>query len=110
MDERLIQLQAKLEADQSLAEKLFALENPEEVQSCLKEQGLEFSLDEIDQLKEALVKTAVRQESGELSDENLEEVAGGVIATTTIVGLTAAAIGGTCGGGTFIHNITRGRW
>lgn len=77
MEENLAQLHAKLEADPTLAGKLFALETPEEVQSLLKEQGLEFSLDEIHTFKDALVKAAARQNSGELSDEDLEDVAGG---------------------------------
>lgn len=81
MEVKLIQLQAKLEADQSLAEKLFALETPGEVQSFLKEQGLEFSLDEINTLKDALVKAAAKPKSGELSDEDLEDVAGGSAGT-----------------------------
>ncbi|MGI6490969.1 MAG: Nif11-like leader peptide family natural product precursor [Pelotomaculum sp.] len=47
MEERLAQLQAKLEADKELGEKLFSLETPEEVQGLLKEQGLDFSIEEI---------------------------------------------------------------
>ncbi|MGI6647522.1 MAG: hypothetical protein ACOX5W_00255 [Bacillota bacterium] len=39
-----------------MAEKLFALETPEEVQSFLKGEGLEFSLEEINTVREALVK------------------------------------------------------
>ena len=79
MEKKLVQLQAKLEADSSLGEKLFGLETPEEVQSFLKEQGLAFSLEEIDTLKKSLVKAAAKHESGELSDEDLEDVAGGSI-------------------------------
>jgi predicted ribosomally synthesized peptide with nif11-like leader len=81
MEEKLIKLQAKLEANQSLAEKLFALETPGEVQSFLKEQGLEFSLDEINTFKDALIKAATKPKSGELSDEDLEDVAGGSAGT-----------------------------
>lgn len=107
MEEKLKQLNVKLEADKDLAEKMISLETAEEVQNFLKAQGLEFSVDEINALKAALIKNA---QQGELDDAELEEVAGGVIATATIVGLTASAIGGSCGGATFVHNITRGRW
>lgn len=75
MQEKLAQLQAKFEADQSLVEKLFALETQEEVHGFLKEQGLEFSLEEIKALRDLIVKSA---EKGELSEEDLEEVAGGI--------------------------------
>lgn len=106
MEERLLQLQAKIEADASLAEKLFTLETPEEVQSLLKEEGLDFSLDEILVLKNALVKQLAKgSEGGELSDDDLEDVAGG-IAVTTVAGI----IGATFSAGNFVHNVSRGRW
>jgi predicted ribosomally synthesized peptide with nif11-like leader len=98
MEQKLAQLQAKLEADGSLGEKLFALETPEEVQSLLKEQGIEFSLEEIDVLRKALVKTA---EKGELADEDLEGVAGGFAWGAISAGFAAAS---------FTHRATRGRW
>jgi predicted ribosomally synthesized peptide with nif11-like leader len=79
MEERLLQLKDKVEADQSLGEKLFALETPEEVQSFLQAEGLEFTIDEIMTLREALVKALEKKENGELSDEDLEEVAGGLL-------------------------------
>jgi hypothetical protein len=54
MEQKLAQLQAKLEADGNLGEKLFSLETPKEVQSFLREQGIEFSLEEINTLRDAL--------------------------------------------------------
>lgn len=82
MEQKLIQLQAKIEANKGLAEKLFSLETPEEVQSFLKTQGLEFSLEEIDTIKNALVKAATKSAGGELTDDDLEDVAGGSIGST----------------------------
>lgn len=108
MEQKLNQLQAKIEADQSFVEKLFSLENPEEVQSLLKEEGLEFTLDEINMFREALVKTIAKGEGAELSDEDLEEVAGGIaFATLAAAGAVAGAI---FTGGGFINTVTRGRW
>ena len=77
MEEKLGQLQSKLETDKEFAEKLFSLETAEEVQSLLGEQGIEFTLEEIGALREALVKATAKGAAGELSDEELEEVAGG---------------------------------
>jgi hypothetical protein len=79
MEQKLAQLQAKFEADASLGEKLFSLETPAEVQSLLKEQGLDFTLDEIAALREAIVKAVEESENGELSDKAMEVVVGGVL-------------------------------
>ncbi|MFZ7101727.1 MAG: Nif11-like leader peptide family RiPP precursor [Peptococcaceae bacterium] len=76
MEEKLARLQEKFSADPGLAEQVFALETSAEVQSFLEEQGLEFTLEEIDLLKESIVKSLAQ--GGELSDEDLEEVAGGL--------------------------------
>ncbi len=109
MEEKLVQLQTKIEADQSLAEKLFAMETPEEVQSLLKAEGLDFTLDEINMLKDALIKTLVKGENDELSDEDLEDVAGG-LAITAIILAICACIGVASGAASFTNNASRGRW
>ncbi len=77
MEERIKQLQVKIEADAILAEKLFSQETAEQVQVVLKEEGLDFSLEEINQLKELIAKALEKGGEGELSDEDLEKVAGG---------------------------------
>ncbi len=102
MQEKLNQLNAKFEADKGLVEKMLSLETPEEVQNFLKEQGLEFSLGEINSLRDALVKTV---EKGELTDDDLADVAGGIAATTIIAGISA-----TFTAANFVHNVSRGRW
>lgn len=107
MEEKLAMLNQKLEADKSLAEKIFNLETAAEVQSLLKTQGLEFSLEEINSLKGALVKSA---QKSELSEEELEEVAGGIIVTTSVAATTFAVLGGTSSAAGLVHTITRSRW
>lgn len=102
MEEKLVQLQAKLEADKGLVEKLFGLETPEEVQSLLKEQELDFNLEEINSFKDAITKAVQKRESGNLSDEDLEDVAGGIIVPIAIA-VIPPAIGITT-------VLTRGRW
>ncbi|MDD3852441.1 MAG: Nif11-like leader peptide family RiPP precursor [Syntrophomonadaceae bacterium] len=77
MEQKLAKLQAKIKEDKSFGEKLFSLENSEEVQSFLHENGLEFSLEEINRLKDVIVKTAAKAANGEISDDDLEDVAGG---------------------------------
>jgi predicted ribosomally synthesized peptide with nif11-like leader len=102
MEERLTQLQAKLEGDPALGEKLFALETPEEVQSFLKAEGLEFTIEEIMTLREALVKALEKKENGELSDEDLEEVAGGFI-VALIMFIVPLLVG-------IVSGATEGKW
>ena len=98
MDEKWITLKAKLEADESWAEKLFGLETAEQVQGFLKEEGLDFSVDEINLFRDQLLKVV---QTGELSDEDLEDVAGGSI---------SGAIVATCAVISCVHTVTRGRW
>lgn len=107
MEEKLLLLKEKIEADSSLGEKLFNLETEEEVQSFLKDQGLDFTLEEISVLRKAVIKT---QEKGELSDEDLEEVAGGIVVTTSVVATTAAVVGATASVGAMVHNVSNRRW
>lgn len=77
MQEKLNQLQEKIKADQGLRDELFSLETREEVQDFLREKGIEFTLEEIDTIKDSLVKIMAAGEKGELSDDALEGVAGG---------------------------------
>lgn len=91
MEERVIKLQKIFEGNTDLLKEMLALETAEEVQGFLKDRGLEFSLEEIDAFKTALVK-ALERGSDELSDEELENVAGGMAfaAVSAVIGLVAS--------------------
>lgn len=102
MEERLSKVQAKLEADPSLGEKLFSLETAEEVQSFLRGLELEFSLEEINELRDILVKALEENQNGELSDEELDDVAGGFILLT--LGIVLYHLSGAT------HLATQGKW
>ena len=110
MEQKLAQLQAKIEADKGLGKKLFGLENPQDVQSLLKEQGLDFSFEEINMLKEALVKALEKSRNGELSDADLEEVAGGSITVMAIVAIIGAIAGAVTAAGAVTDQAVRSRW
>ncbi|HBQ86814.1 MAG TPA: hypothetical protein DD811_10110 [Syntrophomonas sp.] len=109
MEQKLAQLQAKIEADKTLAEKLLSQENPQDVQSLLKEQGLDFSIEEIDMLRQALVRALEKNAGDELSDEDLENVAGG-FAITAIVALIGAIAGAVSVAGAVTDQAVRSRW
>ena len=105
MEERLTRLQAKLEADPSLGEKLFGLETAEEVHGFLCELELEFSIEEINMMRDVLVKILEKSNDGELSDEDLEEVAGGILVglvlfCISILGLTVGSMAAATQAGT----------
>ncbi len=111
MEERLTLLQGKFEANPSLGEKLFSLETAEEVQSYLRGLELEFSLEEINELRDVLVKALEKSQNGELSDEDLEEVAGGLIVTLIGLGIVALAYGACVTSGAMItDHYTQGKW
>ena len=62
--------------DEEFAKKLFSLESDTEVQSFLAENGVEFTLKEIAAMK-AAVKARLENGDEELSEDMLENVAGG---------------------------------
>lgn len=82
------QLKAVLE-DESFVREISKMENNEEVQQAFKARGIEFSLEEIDQIAEKLYGDAT-----ELEDENLENVSGGFVITATMVGAVACVAAG----------------
>ena len=96
-------------SDEAFVKSLFELESAGEVQAALKEKGIEFSEEEIisirdfllkveesDITKEQLEKWTVQLEDGELSEEELENVAGGIVLETVgfVVGCAIIAYAG----------------
>lgn len=63
-------------SDISFVEKLATLETIEEVQLAFKEKGLNLSIDDVNKLHDII--SHVANYSGQLSEEALEEVAGGL--------------------------------
>ena len=71
-------------ADQAFAEKVFAMTEPEDVQKAFAEKGIELSIDDVKAIGEKLSENA----NGELKEDALDNVAGGVV----ITGVTTAAV------------------
>ncbi len=63
-------------ADEEFVTVLFALDTAEEAQAMLKDKGIEMTLDEVKRLPDAMAMA--RTGEGELSEDDLEDVAGGV--------------------------------
>lgn len=93
-------------ADEAFVASLMNMETPEDVQKALAERGLDLSVEEIEKIREM-----ADSQEGELSDDALEDVAGGSV-TAIICGLI---IGGAAASGAFklgqaVNNWTRRRW
>ena len=94
-------------ADEAFVKSLFELESAGEVQAALKEKGVELTEEQILGIRDLLGKVesgeiSVEQaerwskqaESGELSDEMLEQVAGGLAGTTILAIYVGVFVGG----------------
>ena len=87
-------------ADEEFVKKFFGKENPEEAQALLAEKDIDVSIEELVAIKDIIVKKMQSEENGEsaeLTEEELEDVAGGYlgIATIIIVSIAIPLITGT---------------
>lgn len=73
----------------------------------LQAEGLEFTVEELIMLRDALVKYVEKGQNDELSDEDLEDVAGGFLIAATIVSIASAIVIGSANA---VGKVTRGRW
>lgn len=79
---------------EGFVEKMLACEEPEDVQKLFGDNGVELSLEDVKAIGKALDR--MDAQSGELAEEDLQEVAGGVAISSVIIG-TIATIVGTAG-------------
>ena len=79
------------------------------MQGFLRELELEFSIEEINMMRDVLVKVLEKSKDGELSDEDLEEVAGGIL--VPLILLVLSVFGLTFGtSAAAAHVGTWGQW
>ena len=112
-------------ADEAFIKQLFELETAAQVQAALKEKGVELTEEEILSVREALVKMdnaeisaeqleqwSKQADRGEIPEEMLEYVAGGVVVASVIgaiiavIGYAAGAAGGAAAGIAAYHLFT----
>lgn len=92
--------------DPAFLEKLISLDSPEDVQAAFKQdKGIDISIDDIN----AIQKVVEEKMEGELSEDDLEGVAGGV-AVATVIAVGSAVVSGIIKLGQAVHNWTRRRW
>ena len=90
-------------SDEAFVKELLSKETPEEVQAMLEDKDIEVSIAEIVKLREMIIKKAENPDA-ELSDEDLEDVAGGCY------GIVVVACFAVVFGGSIVETATRGRW
>ena len=99
--EELEALQAKLEEamkDKAFADKLTAIEEPEDVRKALLEKDIDLSVEEIKQIGESISNR--ESDDDELSEDELEEAAGGTIGIAILaIGTAITAAGAVTAGG-----------
>lgn len=116
-------------ADEAFVKSLFELETVAEVQAALREKGVELSEDEILGVRELFLKVesggisaeqleswAAQAEDGELPEEMLGLVAGGLLISSLLIGIaittaaTGVAVGTTVGIGAGVVSAIKNRW
>lgn len=104
-------------ADESFVKQLLEQDTPEQVQSLLASKEIDLSIAEIEKVCELIMKQINGEINvDELSDEDLEDVAGGALAEmilliSCLAGVAAVAAGGSLAGGAALtHYFTRRRW
>lgn len=93
--------------DEEFVKSLLALEEPSDVKAALEGKGLEMTEEEILKLRDVLVKTAEKG-GEELSEDELESVAGGELCCCIVAGIFLA-VTAVCTGASLVDTFYR-RW
>ena len=95
-------------SDEAFVKELLSKETPEEVQAMLEDKDIEVSIAEIVKLREMIIKKAENPDA-ELSDEDLEDVAGGSLLGACLI-LVYVVTPCVTALGIHVDNQTNGRW
>lgn len=101
--------------DESFVKGLFELETPEQVQQALWQKDIQLSTEEIMKIRDLVFKSL--ESGGELSDEEMGGVTGGVVFECVVGGLFVGALiigliagAGAVGGAYIVNSKTEGQW
>lgn len=109
----------ELMTDEAFVKELLETEEVADVQSKLASRGVELTEEEIKKLGQEIAKAAdgaytIEQleamANGELSDDELEDVAGGIITVATGLLILAATVIGIGGTGGAVYGAIKSRW
>ena len=96
-------------SDEEFVKELFSKETPEEAQALLAEKDIDVSIEELVKLKDLVVaklQAAENSESAELTEADLEDVAGGTFGISVVIAIVGILY--LCGSVTLIK--TTNRW
>ena len=94
MNKEIEKLFKKMNEDKCFAEKIVSQKENEKLIEIAKGEGIELSVKDIDEANEIVKKAMEAKNEGELSEEELENVAGGTFAMTSIsITITASVTG-----------------
>ena len=94
-------------SDKEFVTELISLETPTDIQALLKTKDIDLDIDQIEKAKTLVAKKLALAEAGEeLSDDDLDEVSGG-IAVLTVVSAVISVIGVAS---SVVITKTDGRW
>ena len=96
-------------ADEEFVKELFSKETPKEAQALLAEKDIDVSIEELVKLKDLVVaklQAAENSESAELTEADLEDVAGGTFGISVVIAIVGILY--LCGSVALIK--TTNRW
>ena len=96
----------KMKEDKAFAEKVLAQTEKEKVIEIAKNEGIELTLENIDEVNEVLSQAISKQDEGELSEEELENVAGGTCVSLLILGSITATISASFAASAALGSVT----
>ena len=105
----------KLKDNSNFAQKIFETNDPSDVQIIAKEAGVNLTMDDIMASKDIFLQAVDKVNEQELSDEDLENVAGGIVGEIIVggllVGATALIIAGVAAGsGALVWSMKKWNW
>lgn len=109
MNEEIMDAQIKeVLSDKEFTTSLLNMETPEEVQQALKDKKVDLTIADI-----TVIRNALEQQNGELSEDDLALVSGGSLTVMAALGIASLIMGICAGIGTMAEKTdtwTRRRW
>lgn len=101
----------RIKDDGEFAEKTLTTSEPAQVQAIAQDAGIELTIDEIVASRELILKAMDEANQGELTDEDLDNVSGGLAVATTVALITLAGTAITVGGTLAVAGLEHGpKW
>lgn len=92
--EELLVKASEILSNDEVAKRYLSANSPEEMRSILAENGLEITLEELNDI--SVMSYELLNDKGELKTEDLDSVSGGVPAGFILIGGTLVVLGGVC--------------